>query len=165
MYHNGSLPQQKQLLNLYLHRVDVYPEHVKIQLHKVPMSLLEPSHNGKEPRPSSEEGPEGANRENAMSAGKIMPPSSHVTDWTGEKLVEANRAGILPCQEKAGKEAANAENIDTDWLPVIRREHQDRIGESIYVGKAVLKTIWQAGRKGVASIKNCGSFNTISDPQ
>ncbi len=63
------------------------------------------------------------------------------------RVMEANRAGILPCPEKTGEEAAYAENIGTDWLPVKRREHLDKIGESIYVGKAVLKTIWQAGRK------------------
>ena len=61
-------------------------------------------------------------------------------------MVEANRAGILPCPEKAGEEASNADNIGKDWLPVMRREHLDKIGESIYVGKAGLKTIWQAGR-------------------
>ncbi len=62
-------------------------------------------------------------------------------------MVEANCAGILSCPDGASKQEANAENIGTDWLPVMRREHLDWIGESIYVGQAVLKTIWQSGRK------------------
>ncbi len=83
---------------------------------------------------------------NAHDGNKKIAPideSEKIRIW-GD-VVEANRAGILPCQDGASEQAANVENIGTDWLPVMRREHLDRIGESIYVGKAVLKTIWQAG--------------------
>lgn len=40
MYLNGTLPQRKQLINLYLKRVLVYPEYVKIELNNVPSNLL-----------------------------------------------------------------------------------------------------------------------------
>lgn len=40
MFEDGTLPQRKQLINLYLKRVLVYPEFVKIELNNVPANLL-----------------------------------------------------------------------------------------------------------------------------
>ncbi len=43
LYENGILPQRKQLLNLYLKKVLVYPEYIEIQLNNVPTNILKPS--------------------------------------------------------------------------------------------------------------------------
>ncbi|MCL2426965.1 MAG: recombinase family protein [Oscillospiraceae bacterium] len=43
LFESGSLPQRKQLLNLYLKRINVYPEYVQIHLHKIPSNLKNPS--------------------------------------------------------------------------------------------------------------------------
>jgi site-specific DNA recombinase len=45
LYENGILPQRKQLLNLYLKRVLVFPEYVEIELNNVPSNLLTPAQN------------------------------------------------------------------------------------------------------------------------
>jgi len=58
LFKSGSLPQRKQLLNLYLKRVNVYPEYVEIHLHKVPVNMKKPaqanplSGNSGEPLPT-----------------------------------------------------------------------------------------------------------------
>ena len=43
LYKSGSLQQRKQLLNLYLKRINVFPEYVQIHLHKIPSNLKKPS--------------------------------------------------------------------------------------------------------------------------
>ena len=43
LFESNSLPQRKQLLNLYLKRVNVFPEYVQIHLHKIPANLKSPS--------------------------------------------------------------------------------------------------------------------------
>ena len=39
MFLDGTLPQRKQLINLYVKRVVVYDDYVRIELHNVPGSL------------------------------------------------------------------------------------------------------------------------------
>ena len=43
MFHNGTLPQMEQIINLYLDKVLVYPDYVEIHLNNVPTNLLNPS--------------------------------------------------------------------------------------------------------------------------
>ena len=43
MFHNGTLPQMEQIINLYLDRVVVFPDYVEIPLNNVPTNLLNPS--------------------------------------------------------------------------------------------------------------------------
>ena len=49
LYENGTLPQRKQLLNLYLHKVVVYPEYVEIHINNVPTNILKPSQMHEDP--------------------------------------------------------------------------------------------------------------------
>ena len=49
MFHNGTLPQMEQIINLYLDRVVVFPDYVEIHLNNVPTNLLNPSETKDEP--------------------------------------------------------------------------------------------------------------------
>ena len=49
MFHNGTLPQMEQIINLYLDRVVVFPDSVEIHLNNVPTNLLNPSETKDEP--------------------------------------------------------------------------------------------------------------------
>ena len=49
MFHNGTLPQMEQIINLYLDRVVVFPDYVEIHLNNVPTNLLNPSEAKDEP--------------------------------------------------------------------------------------------------------------------
>ena len=49
LYENGTLSQRKQLLNLYLHKVVVYPEYVEIHINNVPTNILKPSQMHEDP--------------------------------------------------------------------------------------------------------------------
>ena len=49
MFHNGTLPQMEQIINLYLDKVLVYPDYVEIHLNNVPTNLLNPSETKDEP--------------------------------------------------------------------------------------------------------------------
>ena len=49
MFHNGTLPQMEQIINLYLDKVLVYPDYVEIHLNNVPTNLLNPSQSKDEP--------------------------------------------------------------------------------------------------------------------
>ena len=49
MFHNGTLPQMGQIINLYLDRVVVFPDYVEIHLNNVPTNLLNPSETKDEP--------------------------------------------------------------------------------------------------------------------
>lgn len=40
MYSNGNLPQRRQLINLYVKQVLVYPEYVEIEFNNIPTNLL-----------------------------------------------------------------------------------------------------------------------------
>jgi len=40
LFESGSLPQRKQLINLYVKRINVYPDYVQIHLHKIPANIL-----------------------------------------------------------------------------------------------------------------------------
>ncbi|MDD4474452.1 MAG: hypothetical protein PHV95_01500 [Eubacteriales bacterium] len=43
LFLDGSLPERKQLLNLYIHRIIVFPEQVEILLNNIPPSHLIPT--------------------------------------------------------------------------------------------------------------------------
>ena len=49
MFHNGTLPQMEQIINLYLDRVVVFPDYVEVHLNNVPTNLLNPSETKDEP--------------------------------------------------------------------------------------------------------------------
>ena len=49
MFHNGTLPQMEQIINLYLDKVLVYPDYAEIHLNNVPTNLLNPSQSKDEP--------------------------------------------------------------------------------------------------------------------
>ena len=49
MFHNGTLTQMEQIINLYLDRVVVFPDYVEIHLNNVPTNLLNPSQSKDEP--------------------------------------------------------------------------------------------------------------------
>ena len=49
MFHNGTLSQMEQIINLYLDRVVVFPDYVEIHLNNVPTNLLNPSETKDEP--------------------------------------------------------------------------------------------------------------------
>ena len=40
MFRNGELLQMEQIINLYLDRVNVYPEYVEIHINNVPTSIV-----------------------------------------------------------------------------------------------------------------------------
>lgn len=49
MFHDGTLPQMEQIINLYLDRVVVFSDYVEIHLNNVPTSLVNPSDTKDEP--------------------------------------------------------------------------------------------------------------------
>jgi len=84
-YRSGSLPQKRQLLNLYLKRVTVYSEYVQIHLHKVPTSVHTPSH-------SDSLDPEGQDIHILLKMAKRKPPSHFRKSGTGVKMVVSRGA-------------------------------------------------------------------------
>lgn len=49
MFRSGELPQMEQIINLYLDRVNVYPEYVEIHINNVPTSIINSVQVKKEP--------------------------------------------------------------------------------------------------------------------
>lgn len=49
MFRSGELPQMEQIINLYLDRVNVYPEYVEIHINNVPTSIVNTVQTKKEP--------------------------------------------------------------------------------------------------------------------
>ena len=49
MFRSGELPQIEQILNLYLDRINVYPEYVEIHINNIPTSMMKTSPRTKEP--------------------------------------------------------------------------------------------------------------------
>lgn len=85
LYRSGNLPQKRQLLNLYLKRVTVFPEYVQIHLHKVPSSIISPS--GGDSLDS-----EGQDLHILLKMAKRKPSPRFLKSGTREKLVEANQS-------------------------------------------------------------------------
>ena len=83
LFETGSLPQRKQLLNLYLKRVNVYPEYVQIHLHKIPANLTRPSSGDCLPADNGE-----ADIHIFLKTACLQPKSRSKRGGTGEKLVE-----------------------------------------------------------------------------
>lgn len=52
MFRSRELPQMEQLINLYLDRVNVYPEYVEVCLNQVPTSVMKSTSHKKEPAAS-----------------------------------------------------------------------------------------------------------------
>jgi len=94
LFESGSLPQRKQLLNLYLNRVNVYPDYVQIHIHKVPVNIIRPSH-GKDDLPAVNDSE--ADLHIFLKTAKIKPLSRLYRGRTGEIVVEAR--GIEPLSE------------------------------------------------------------------
>ncbi|MDD4414817.1 MAG: hypothetical protein PHR14_09810 [Oscillospiraceae bacterium] len=88
LYKNGNLPQKRQLLNLYLKRVTVFPEYVQIHLHRVPSSIISPS--GGDSLDS-----EGQDLHILLKMAKRKPSPRFVKSGTREKMVEARRIELL----------------------------------------------------------------------
>ena len=94
LYHNGTLPQRKQLINLYVKRVLVYPEYVEIELNNVPSNLLKPDSNN-ESLPT-EKGGEG-NPVNVEKWPRYAEMSASKMKRTPLTVVEAR--GVEPLSE------------------------------------------------------------------
>ena len=67
---------------------------------------------------------------------------THPNGWTGENVMELGSCKILPYPV-----AIHAENVDSNdfnlaSLPVVSMDGRDVLTENIYVGKAVLKTMF-----------------------
>ena len=50
MFRSGELPQMEQIINLYLDRVNVYPEYVEIHINNVPTSIVNTVQTKKNPQ-------------------------------------------------------------------------------------------------------------------
>ena len=86
LYESGSLPQRKQLLNLYLKRVIVYPEYVQIHLHKIPSNLKKSSSEDNLPADNGE-----ADLHIFLKNASFRHKSRSKRSGTGEKMVELGR--------------------------------------------------------------------------
>ncbi len=95
LYQNGSLPQKKQLLNLYLKHVDVYPEYVQIQLHKIPTNLMNTAVNDVDSIPD----PKGQELHILLLLSKRNPLPCYKNSGTRENVVEAR--GVEPLSDHA----------------------------------------------------------------
>jgi len=79
MFRDGSLPEKKQLLNLYLNKVTVYPEHVKIVFNHVPQNLI-PFASQSQVRPADEGEPCDVHK--LIISAKIKEAPTPKLEWT-----------------------------------------------------------------------------------
>ena len=99
LYRSGDLPQRKQLLNLYLNRVTVYPDYVQIHINKVPTNILTPVVKDENGAPD----PEGQDLHIIIKTACLQGVSrfykskspARPKGRTGENVVEAR--GFVPC--------------------------------------------------------------------
>ena len=96
MFLDGSLPQRKQLLNLYIHRINVYPEQIEILLNNIPSSHLIPTKE--EGILSADDDGQDALHKYCFELQKNKTATSK-NEMTGLFLVEAR--GIEPLSENA----------------------------------------------------------------
>ena len=94
MFLDGSLPERKQLLNLYIHRIIVFPEQVEILLNNIPSSHLIPTKE--EGILSADDGGQDALHKFFKMA-QIKNESAQNIERTSLKLVEAR--GVEPLSE------------------------------------------------------------------
>jgi hypothetical protein len=92
MFRDGSLPEKKQLLNLYLNKVTVYPEHVKIVFNHVPQNLI-PFASQSQVRPADEGEPCDVHK--LIISAKIKEAPTPKLEWTRFPLVEATRVELV----------------------------------------------------------------------
>ncbi len=91
MFLNGTLPQKKQLLNLYINRIDVYPEHIEIMLNNIPNNHLNPTRENAL-LPADNGG------QDALHIFKLRKdPPAELSQRTGLNVVEAR--GVEPLSE------------------------------------------------------------------
>lgn len=130
LYRSGSLPQKRQLLNLYLKRVTVFPEYVQIHLHKVPTSVHTPSH-------SDSLDPEGQDIHILLKMAKRKPPSHFRKSGTGVKMVEAR--GVEPLSENLFTEISPGAADDLKFPLLSARRQAQRFGS--FICHATLKAL------------------------
>ena len=95
------MPQKKQLINLYLNRVSVYPDYVQIHINKVPNNILTPSVKDENGNPD----PEGQDLHILLKTAYLQGFEGRYKNnsparfykRTGEKVVEAR--GVEPLSE------------------------------------------------------------------
>ena len=79
MFRDGSLPEKKQLVNLYLNKVTVYPEHVEIVFNHVPQNLI-PFASQSQVRPADEGEPCDVHK--LILTAKIKEAPTPKLEWT-----------------------------------------------------------------------------------
>lgn len=136
MFRDSSLPEKKQLLNIYLNKVTVYPEHVEIVFNHAPQNLL-PNASQSQIRPVEDDEPCDVHKLILSAKIKEVPPSeSKVTCFP---VVEGRCEPCQPIPEENDAEIDNLDGFDMAWLPIISVDSKDVIDEIVYVGKATMK--------------------------
>lgn len=151
MFRSGELPQMEQIINLYLDRVNVYPEYVEIHINNVPTSIVNTVQTKKEPAIS------GLHTfsieridENVSSKGrprKIGQYQGRIAEKLHIKVEEANLS-----EQDGQKETRAQDNLDSS----------NSGGTGIDTGE--LLKVWSTSELKEFSILFIGMFSSVTKP-